>query len=77
MSERLDELKHEVTQLSESERAELALILIESLEPLGDFGDADEAWRAEITRRSAEIARGEVQPVPGDDVFARLRQQLG
>jgi putative addiction module component (TIGR02574 family) len=77
VSEKLDELKREITKLSESERAELAQILIESLEPPGDTGDVEEAWRTEAARRSAEIARGDVQAIPGDEVFARLRQQLG
>ena len=46
---------------------------------LDDGADAgvDEAWRIEVERRVAEIDRGEVQLVPGDEVFARLRRKLG
>jgi putative addiction module component (TIGR02574 family) len=76
MSTVLDELKQKATQLSESERAELALSLIESLDDEADTG-VDEAWRVEIDRRVAEIDRGDVQSTPGDEVFARLRRKLG
>jgi putative addiction module component (TIGR02574 family) len=76
MSTVLDELKQKATQLSESERAELALSLIESLDGEADTG-IDEAWQAEIDRRVAEIDRGDVQLIPGDEVFVRLRRKLG
>jgi putative addiction module component (TIGR02574 family) len=76
MSTVLDELKQKATQLSESERAELALSLIESLDDEADTG-VDEAWRVEIDRRVAEINRGDVQSTPGDEVFARLHSKLG
>ncbi len=76
MSTVLAELKQKAAQLSESERAELALALIESLDGEVDTG-VDEAWRVEIERRIAEIDRGEVELIPGDEVFARLRRKLG
>ncbi len=73
----LDELKQEATRLSDAERAELALSLIESLESPDDGGDVEGAWLLEIERRAGQVDRGEVHPVPGDEVFARLRCQLG
>jgi putative addiction module component (TIGR02574 family) len=76
MSAVLDELKQKAIQLSEGERAELALSLIESLDGEADTG-VDEAWRVEIDRRIGEIDRGDVQLIPGDEVFARLRRKLG
>jgi putative addiction module component (TIGR02574 family) len=76
MSKVLAELKEKAAELSETERAELALSLIESLDgPTDD--DVEEAWRAEIERRIGEIERGEVQLIPGEEVFARLRRRLG
>lgn len=72
----LDELKEKAAQLSERERAELALALIESLDVETETG-VDEAWQAEIDRRIAEIDGGEVQLIPGDEVFARLRRKRG
>jgi len=76
MSSALTELKEKASQLSETDRAELALSLIESLDGPAD-PDVEDAWRIEIERRMGQIERGEVQPVPGDEVFARLRRRLG
>lgn len=76
MANTLFELKQKAAQLSDAERAELALSLIESLDGPGD-PDVEEAWRLEIERRIGQIDRGEVQLVPGDEVFARLRRRLG
>lgn len=76
MPDTLTELKQKAAQLSDAERAELALSLIESLDGPAD-PDVEEAWRVEIERRIGQIDRGEVELVPGDEVFARLRRRLG
>jgi putative addiction module component (TIGR02574 family) len=77
MSDALAELKEKAAQLSAQERAELALALIESLDgPLENQGEVEEAWRVEIDRRVAEIERGEVELVPGDEVLERVRRRL-
>jgi putative addiction module component (TIGR02574 family) len=76
MSDILAELKEKASQLSDAERAELALALIESLDGPAD-PDVEEAWRVEIERRIGQIERGEVQLIPGDEVFAKLRRRLG
>jgi putative addiction module component (TIGR02574 family) len=76
MSTTLTELKEKASQLSETERAELALSLIESLDGPAD-PDVEEAWRVEVERRIGQIERGEVQLIPGDEVFTRLRRRLG
>ena len=76
MSNALIELKENASQLSEAEPAEFALSLLESLDGPTDPG-VEEAWLLEVERRVGEIARGEVQLIPGDEVFARLRRRLG
>jgi putative addiction module component (TIGR02574 family) len=76
MSNTLSELKEKASHLSDPERAELALSLIESLDGPVD-PDVEDAWRLEIERRVGQIERGEVQLIPGDEVFARLRRRLG
>src|SRR5437867_1440528 len=53
MSNILAELKQKAAQLPESERAELALVLIESLDGPAD-ADVEEAWRVEIEHRVAQ-----------------------
>ncbi len=72
----LAEIKEKASQLSESEKAELALSLIESLDGPADL-NVEEEWRLEIERRAAQVERGEVQLIHGDEVFARLRRRLG
>jgi putative addiction module component (TIGR02574 family) len=69
------EIQRELSELSPEERAKLALALVESLEP-EDEGDVAEAWRVEAERRYEQYKRGEIQAVPGDEVFARIRRQL-
>lgn len=76
MSAAFTELKKKASELTEHERAELALSLIESLDGPGD-PDVEEAWRVEIERRLGQIDRGEVKLLDGDEVFARLRRRLG
>ena len=76
MPDTLAELKDKASRLPASERATLALALIESLDGPAD-PQVEEAWRIEIERRIAAYERGEVKLVPGDEVFARLRRRLG
>jgi putative addiction module component (TIGR02574 family) len=75
MSTTLEDIKEKAAQLSETDRAALALALIESLDGPPD-ADAAKAWQVEIDRRIAQIDRGEVQLIPGDEVFDRLRRRL-
>lgn len=69
------EIQRELSELPADERAKLALALVESLEP-EDEGDIAEAWRVEAERRYEQYKRGEVQAIPGDEVFARIRSRL-
>jgi putative addiction module component (TIGR02574 family) len=77
VSAKLDELKREASTLPIAERAELALALIQSLDDGAEVEAVEEAWRLEGERRLRQVERGEVRPIPGDEVFARLRRQLG
>jgi len=61
--------------LPESERAELAAVLLESLEPPADV-DVEHAWREEVARRVAAIDAGEVEMVPWDQVREQLIARL-
>lgn len=68
------DLKHvfrEVFELPESERATLAGLLIESLEPPPDQ-DVEEIWAVEAERRWREIEAGAVETIPWEEVRARL-----
>src|ERR1017187_8521303 len=76
MSNMLVDLKEKASRLSDAERAELALSLIESLDGPAD-PDVEEAWRVEVEPRAAQIDRGEGQLIPVDEVFPRLRRRPG
>ena len=39
--------------------------------------DIDKIWSEEAERRVAEIDRGEVELIPGEEVFAKIRQKYG
>ena len=71
MSTHVTELFEKASNLSENERATLAGLLIESLESEFD-PDVEEAWRAEIERRLAELDAGIVETVPWETVKAKL-----
>jgi putative addiction module component (TIGR02574 family) len=75
MGRKLNELFREASELTERERAELAGLLLESLE-----GEPDEnveaAWAEEIERRVRQIDSGEVETVPWEQVRAELYARL-
>jgi putative addiction module component (TIGR02574 family) len=75
MTQDLLELEQKASRLSDDERAQLALFLLESLEPTEDIGSED-AWRIEAESRLCEIERGEARLVPVEEVFENLRRRL-
>jgi putative addiction module component (TIGR02574 family) len=69
-----DVWKH-ASELSEKDRADLAGLLIESLESDID-PDVDTAWAAEIERRLSDIDAGTVKTIPWEQVRQRLVARL-
>ena len=62
-------------ELKEEERAELASLLIESLDdPAGEGVEA--AWAAEIERRMADLDSGSANTLSWDEVRERLHGRL-
>jgi putative addiction module component (TIGR02574 family) len=76
MSRDLRDQFRDVFELPESERATLAGLLIESLDPPPDR-DVEELWAAEEERRWREIESGAVETVPWEEVRARLFRRRG
>lgn len=58
--------------LDADQRAVVVGVLLESLHDAGDTGEVDEAWRAEATRRLAEVRAGAVELVDADEHYAGL-----
>jgi len=67
----VEELYEKASQLPAEDRAELAGLLIESIEEEPDEG-VEEAWAAEIERRMAEYRAGRVKTIPWAEVRARF-----
>jgi putative addiction module component (TIGR02574 family) len=70
-----EELTTQVMALPAKSRAELAELLIQSLEEPDD-PEIKSAWLAEIQRRDQEIRAGASVTRPADQVLRELREQL-
>jgi putative addiction module component (TIGR02574 family) len=75
MSPAFEQLKSQLGRLSQEERAELAMFLLDSLDPEEEDKDVSAAWEEEIGRRVADIRSGKAQGKPAEQVFAELREQ--
>ena len=68
-------LEKEALSLPPEERAKLAQRLLLSLDDLSD-GELEEAWLSEADLRARELDRGEVQPIPAEEVRRKARALL-
>lgn len=68
-----DELLNEAISLPVELRAQLADALLKSLNPAR--AEIDELWAAEAERRVAEVEAGQAKLIPGEEVFAKLRER--
>ena len=75
MVSKYPEVESQARKLSATERARLALALIESLDAADD-GDVVEAWRVEVDSRWREIENGTAVTIPAAEVFANARNAL-
>jgi putative addiction module component (TIGR02574 family) len=71
MERNLKQVFQEAAQLPERDRATLAGLLIETLDPVSE-ADVEVAWSEEIKRRLAEIDAGTVELIPWEEVRAEL-----
>ena len=71
MARDLREMFRQAFELPEGDRATLAGLLIESLEPPPD-PEVEELWAEEAERRWREIEAGTVQTIPWEEVRAKL-----
>jgi putative addiction module component (TIGR02574 family) len=78
MSTSVTHLFEQACNLDEDDRAALAGLLLESLEPPPIAG-VEAAWAEEIERRVRQLDLGEVETVPWDEVKKRLlaRERAG
>ena len=69
-------LTEELLSLPSEDRIRIVETLLESLSPPAKK-DIVQAWSVEVERRIGELDRGAEQSVPGEEVFAEIRQRLG
>lgn len=73
MTAQTTELMDVVDSLPIDMKLELIDHLLESISPRRK--DVDEAWEEEVERRIDEVETGKVKLVPGEEVFARMRER--
>jgi putative addiction module component (TIGR02574 family) len=76
MKDVVEELVRKALSLDESDRAEVAAVLLDSLEEESD-AESGSAWTAEIERRAAEMESGAVIGIPWEEVRDRLMRGGG
>ncbi len=77
MSPAIQHLATEALSLEEESRAELASILLRSLdEPQTGDEDIERGWLEEAGRRDRELACGAVEGRPWEEVLAAARDRL-
>ena len=68
------EIIHEAKSLPVEDRALVVDSLLRSLNPPDP--EIDRKWVVVAKRRLEELRSGRVKPVPGEEVFARIRQRF-
>jgi len=77
MAQTLAKVEDEALQLSEEERARLAVRLLASLEEEAESPEeVEKLWLAEAEQRFQELRAGVVRGIPAREVFAQLRAKL-
>ena len=76
MTKSAETLLREALDLGEAERAEMAAVLLESLEPAANEGEILEAWREEVRRRIAAVDGGQAELIPWEEVRDQLYARL-
>lgn len=75
MSILFDDVEKQARALTPQEKASLARILIEELDPVVDTG-VEQVWLEEAQRRYDAFLSGELEALPGEAVMARARTRL-
>lgn len=75
MSQKLKNIQEEAAHLSRRERAQLALKLLEGLEP-GHDEDVDEIWLDEAERRLERYDRGVDEARDAEDAIDEIERNL-
>lgn len=75
MSMTLEQLASEAMSLTSAERAQLAELLVESLDP-EQVQQVQELWIQESLNRRDDVRNGRVQTIPGEEALAIVRRAI-
>jgi hypothetical protein len=75
MSSQFDDLEKRARALSREEKAALARVLIDELDPVNEPG-VDELWLEEARRRYDAYRQGDLPSTPGSEAMERARGRL-
>ena len=75
MTHLVEEIEARIRSLKTEEKTELLRSLIAELDGPAD-SDVERAWIDAAKRRHRELIEGKVKPVPGDQVFEKVRSRL-
>lgn len=76
MSPAAEQVLQAAMSLPQGERAEVANHLYDSIEGFAT-PEIEEAWRVEIAERIRASDAGEVESIPAEEVYARLKEKYG
>lgn len=76
MATTVEKLIEQAMTLPSESRAQLADLLVESLDA-SELGRIDRLWTAEAKRRRDEVRNGQVEAIPGDEALHDVREALG
>jgi len=72
----LSQLRHQISTLSEPDRAELVHELISSLDNGAANSDVEQAWADEVTRRVNSVKSGEAKLISREQFQATMKARL-
>ncbi len=75
MATRVERLAEQALKLSGESRAQLADLLVESLDA-SDLGHVEQLWVSEAMRRRDQVRSGQVKPIPGEEALRKARSAL-
>lgn len=73
--QRIKDLIREASELPVEDRARIIDSLLRTLNAPNP--EIDRAWVEAAESRLSELRSGRAEPVPGDEVFARIKQRFG
>ena len=76
MARSLDDIRTEVLALDAEAKEILLADLVAELDRPFD-ADVQKAWLEEAHRRLRQVENGEVELIPADEIFAKIRAELG